>query len=107
MEDGQVVHYFDPEHFLANPAGLGDIVRQGLAIESSHERLVGTVSKVRVYRVGEQPGFATLDEAKQSLGKDEFSADIAAPLTRAMRLWTSCCTMLPAVAFVNTRFPAL
>jgi hypothetical protein len=66
-EGGQLVHYLDPKQLEADPLGLGTIVAEGHPINASGKALEPEVLGLRVYRRGEEPGFATLAEAKSYL----------------------------------------
>jgi HupE/UreJ protein len=66
LEGGAIAHYVDFEQFRANHMGLGELAQAGFKIEANAKRLPGTVEKVRLYRVGTQPDFATLNEAHAS-----------------------------------------
>ncbi|MCP4384409.1 MAG: HupE/UreJ family protein [Hyphomicrobiales bacterium] len=63
-EDGQLVHFLDPEQVGTDPKGLGEIVLEGHPVDANGGRLAGAVVAVRAHRRGEEPDFATLDEAK-------------------------------------------
>jgi hypothetical protein len=74
MEDGKLVHYLDAEQLALNPSGLGLLAGEGFRFLADGKSLDVTVRRVRVYRVGTQPDFATLEEAKAAFvaGRDFF-----------------------------------
>ncbi|MEP2705331.1 MAG: HupE/UreJ family protein [Roseibium sp.] len=65
-EEGKLVHLVDLEAFLKDQNGLGQIAADGLLVHavSDTDPLVSEVLETRLYRIGTQPPFATLDEAK-------------------------------------------
>lgn len=63
-EEGKLVHYLDPAQLRRDPKGLGSFAGKGFRLVSEGKRLDAAVERVHVYRVGSQPKFATLDEAK-------------------------------------------
>lgn len=64
FEDGQLVHYVDFQQVLADPLGLGEIAALATHIGDLESELRGEVSAVRLYPVGQEPDFATLEEAQ-------------------------------------------
>ena len=80
MEDGKLVHYIDPAALRADPAGLSGFAADGFHFSSGGRRLEAVVERVRVHRVGSEPPFATLDEARAAF-KDQavypIDADVA------------------------------
>ncbi|MEM6577585.1 MAG: HupE/UreJ family protein [Pseudomonadota bacterium] len=69
MEDGQLVHYLDLSQVAVDPLRLGEIASQSTIIETGNGRLVGDVQAVVLHRVGDEPGFATLEEARDALAR--------------------------------------
>ncbi|RBW58642.1 HupE/UreJ family protein [Ruegeria sp. A3M17] len=67
VEDGQVVHFVDSAQIATDPLGLGRIAEAGTLIDIAGTRVLGNVEAVTIHKVNEEPGFATLSEAKQSL----------------------------------------
>ncbi len=67
LEDGKVVHFVDPTELAADPLGLGRIAETNTVLETQGARDFGVVETVLVHRVNEEPGFATLSEAKQAV----------------------------------------
>ncbi len=64
MSDGQLVHFVDLRAVVSDPNGLGQFAEGGLHLLVDKQRLRGTVKSVRLHRVGNEPGFATLAEAQ-------------------------------------------
>jgi hypothetical protein len=79
-ENDQVVHFVDPAQLRDDPIGLGTIAEEGLVVSSQGDRLRGQIETVRLHRVGKEPGFATLAEAKIALnegaGQPAFSEQL-------------------------------
>jgi hypothetical protein len=78
--EGTLTHYVDFDQLNANPLGLGYLAEADFTFTTNGERLSGTVDQLRLYRVGSQPAFATLDEAQASFDKTSTPPDIDAPL---------------------------
>jgi len=66
MEDGQPVHYVDFNQLRRNPAGLGTFAAEGIQLVAMDRALDAVIEDIRVYPLGTQPDFATLDEAKRA-----------------------------------------
>ena len=64
MEDGQLVHYLDPDALKADPLGLGQLVADGHHLTVDGERLVADVEQARAYPGTYRPSFASLEDAK-------------------------------------------
>ncbi len=69
FEDGRVVHFVDPAEIAVDPLGLGQIAEIGTVLESRKAHVPGNVESVALHRVGQEPGFATLNEAKQAVSQ--------------------------------------
>lgn len=80
IEEGKLVHYLDAERLRRDPEGLGSFAADGLRFVVDDQRLQGGVEQVRVHRVGAQPDFATLDEAKAAFKAGEAVPDPTSPL---------------------------
>jgi hypothetical protein len=76
LEDEKLVHYLDPEQLRRDPAGLGSFAAAGFRLVADGAPLDAAVEQVHVYRVGNEPDFATLDEARAA-----FAAGPAIPET--------------------------
>ncbi len=66
MEEGLLVHYIDFDQVRLQPLGLGSFAMAGFKFEFDGKPLEGMIKDLRIYRVGSQPEFATLEEAKAS-----------------------------------------
>lgn len=64
LEDGNPAHYVDRDALGADALGLGRLAADGLHLAVRGDRLQPSVESVRLHRVGNQPPFATLDEAR-------------------------------------------
>ncbi len=67
MEQGTVMHLVEMAALRADPLGLGKIAADGLRLETGGTLVRPEVVRVRAYPLGQEPGFATLDEAKSAL----------------------------------------
>ncbi len=66
LEDGQLVHYVDVEQLGRSTEGLALLAGQGLDLSIDGEMVNAAVENIRIYRNGTQPGFATLEEARNA-----------------------------------------
>ena len=80
LEDNQLVHFLDPEQLRHDPGGLGAFAGQGLQFVAEGGRLAETVELVHLYRVGTQPDFATLEEARVAFTSSPSTPDETEPL---------------------------
>ncbi|UCH75350.1 MAG: HupE/UreJ family protein [Rhodospirillales bacterium] len=80
MEDGRLVHYLDFEQLRRDPVGLGEFAAAGLRLVAEGRALEAGVEQVLVHRVGTQPDFATLDEARAAFARGGGIPDAAQPL---------------------------
>ena len=80
MEEGKLVHYVDPAELIADENGLGRLAADGFRFAVNGERLTARVERTQVYRIGEHPKFATLDEAKATFAQSKKLAEDAGPL---------------------------
>ena len=64
MEGDRLVHYVDWDALTQDANGLGRILADGLTVQTEGKPLPLTVTDVRVHTLGNEPGFATLDEAE-------------------------------------------
>ena len=65
-EEGKLVHYVDVEQLRHSSDGLALLAQQGLNLTVEEESVKLKVKRIRVYKNGTQPDFATLDDAQQS-----------------------------------------
>ena len=75
LQDGQLLHSFDPEALRADPLGLGELVAAGHSITVAGRELTAEVETVRVHGGLTQPPFATLEEAKVAMTGPVFPAE--------------------------------
>lgn len=68
QEPDRIAHLVDWDAFAADPLGLARIAADDLRIEASGKRLPATALDIRAHPIGQEPGFATLDEAKAAFG---------------------------------------
>lgn len=80
IEERKLVHYVDADRLRSDPKGLGSFAGDGFRFVVDGKRLDADLEQVRVYRVGTQPDFATLDEAKLSFAGDSAIPKLASPL---------------------------
>jgi len=80
LEDGKVAHYLDPDQLRRNSRGLGSFAGEGFRLVTDGKLLDATVEQVHVYRVGMQPDFATLDEARAAFAAGPAIPETAKPL---------------------------
>jgi len=80
LESGKVMHFVDFAEVRRDPIGLGALLESGLSIVDSTGRLGGEVLDTRVYRLGTEPPFATLDEAAASFERRTEYPDDAEPV---------------------------
>ncbi len=80
IEDEKLAHYLDHDQLRRHPEGLGSFAGEGFRLVAEGEPLDATVEKVHVYRVGTQPDFATLDEARAAFAAGPAVPEAAKPL---------------------------
>jgi hypothetical protein len=88
MEEEKLVHYVDAEQFQGNPDGLGKLAAEGHRLLVDDNKLEAIVEQVRIHRVGAQPAYATLDEARKALLQEKSIRMIKDPSMLAMPLST-------------------
>lgn len=64
QEPDRLAHLVDWRAVSADPSGLGTIAADGLAVEAGGERLAPRLVGIQVHRIGTEPPFATLAEAR-------------------------------------------
>lgn len=80
MEEGKLVHYLDAGQFRRDPNGLGGLAAEGFRLVADGKRLEAAIERVHIHRIGAQPAFATLDEAKAGFAQARSYPDNAKPL---------------------------
>jgi hypothetical protein len=80
LEQGKLVHTVDVVQLRQSTDGLALLAMQGIDVSIDGENGKGTVERIKIYRNGTQPDFATLNDARQAFqGKqsfDQFKQDI-------------------------------
>ena len=71
IEEGALVHYVDYDQVRSQPLGLGEFAVEGFTFKVKNEPLSAIVEDVRIHRVGSQPDFATLEEAKTVFNENQ------------------------------------
>ena len=66
LEDGKLVHYVDVSQLKHSTDGLALLAMQGLDLSVDGEIVNAKIERVRIYKNGTQPDFATLDDAKKA-----------------------------------------
>ena len=66
LEEDQLVHYVDFEQIKLQPLGLAQLAADGFQLQAHGQQVEPTVEAIRLYKLGEQPAFATLAEARES-----------------------------------------
>lgn len=75
MEEGRLVHYVDTAAIQRDPDGLAALAGSSLALAVNGNNKELEVAAVRLYPNGQQPDFATLEEAQQAqTGEMAFEA---------------------------------
>ncbi len=66
LEEGKLVHYIDVKQLKDSTDGLALLAMQSLNLSIDGEIVNPKVKRVNLYKLGTQPDFATLDDAKKS-----------------------------------------
>jgi hypothetical protein len=80
MEEEKLVHYVDVEQFQGNPDGLGKLAAEGHRLIVDGNKLEAIVEQVHIHRVGSQPAYATLNEARNAFAIGQILSDDKGPL---------------------------
>ncbi len=80
MEGGALVHYVDFDQVRERPLGLGAFAAAGFRFDVDGKLLVAVVEDVRIHRVGSQPDYATLDEARAAFAGNQVYPAKADPV---------------------------
>lgn len=80
MEEGKLVHYVDHGQLRRHSIGLGALAAEGFRFDTYGKPLEASVEQVRVYRIGNQPEFATMDEAKAAFATGSAYPETTDPL---------------------------
>jgi len=80
LEEGKLVHYVDVKQFKHSTDGFALLAMQGLNLSVDGKIVNPKVKRINIYKVGTQPDFATLDDAKISFQDeqvfDAFEQDV-------------------------------
>jgi len=80
LEEGKLVHYIDVKQLKDSTDGLALLAIQGLDLTVDGKIVNPKVERVNLYKVGTQPDFATLDDARKSFQNeqvfDAFEQDV-------------------------------
>ncbi len=79
LENGKPAHYIDPIELRRDSKGLGRLVADGLLLNVDGEPLEARVERVQAYPIGNQPTFATLEEAKAAFMNGAIYPDSTKP----------------------------
>ena len=75
LEQGKLVHFVDVEQLKNSTDGLALLALQGLDLSVGEASVNAKVERVRIYKNGTQPDFATLNDARKSFqGEQLFDA---------------------------------
>ncbi len=80
MEGGKLVHYVDHGRLRRHITGLGVFAAAGFRFDADGEPLDARVEQVHVYRIGNQPEFATIGEAKAAFATRSVYPETTDPL---------------------------
>ena len=80
MKEGKLVHYVDHGQLRRHSIGLGVFAAEGFRFDTDGKPLKAIVEQVRVYRIGNQPEFATMDEAKAAFATGSAYPETTDPL---------------------------
>ena len=72
LEGGKLVHYVDVNQLRHSADGLALLARQGLELSVDEKVVSAKVKRIRVYKNGTQPDFATLDDARKSFQNQQL-----------------------------------
>ena len=70
LENDQLVHYIDAAQLKHSMDALAVLANQGLQLSVDGQDLNAATEGIRIYKNGEQPGFATLEDAKNAFQKE-------------------------------------
>ena len=73
IEDGVLMHYLDQTALHKDPTGLARIAENGFVLSVDGHRQTPEIVSIRLHPLGQEPGFATLIEARAALApRDVF-----------------------------------
>nr|WP_253762966.1 HupE/UreJ family protein [Ruegeria sp. HKCCD4884] len=71
IEDGVLMHYLDQVAFHKDQSGLARIAENGFVLSVGGHRQSAEIVSIRLHSVGQEPGFATLNEARSALAQKD------------------------------------
>jgi len=71
LEQGKLVHYVDVAQLRQSVDGLALLAMQGIDVSLEGEIAEVSVDRIRLYKNGTQPDFATLEEARQAMQRKQ------------------------------------
>ncbi|MFB3100933.1 MAG: HupE/UreJ family protein [Gammaproteobacteria bacterium] len=71
LEEGKLVHYVDVKQFKHSTDGFALLAMQSLNLSVDGKIVNPKVEHVNIYKVGTQPDFATLDDARKSFQDEQ------------------------------------
>ncbi|MCZ6723939.1 MAG: hypothetical protein O6938_08430, partial [Gammaproteobacteria bacterium] len=72
LEQGKLVHTVDVAQLRQSTDGLAMLAMQGIDIAINGENLKAKVERIKIYKNGTQPDFATLDDARQAFEEKQL-----------------------------------
>ena len=66
FEEGKLVHYVDAEQLRVSTDDLAALAKNGIDLSIEGEKAEIKVERIRLYKNGTQPDFATLDDARRA-----------------------------------------
>ena len=71
FEEGKLVHYVDAEQLKVSTDDLAALARIGIDLSIEGEKADIEVERIRLYKNGTQPDFATLDDARRAFQDEQ------------------------------------
>ena len=71
LEEGKLVHYVDVKQFKHSTDGFALLAMQSLNLSVDGKIVNPKVERINIYKLGTQPNFATLDDAKISFQDEQ------------------------------------
>ena len=72
LEEGKLVHYVDVKQFKHSTDGFALLAMQSLNLSVDGKIVNPKVERINIYKLGTQPDFATLDDAKKSFQDEQL-----------------------------------
>jgi hypothetical protein len=71
FEEGKLVHYVDAAQLKSSTDELAELTKNGISLSIEDKKTNIEVERLRLYKNGTQPDFATLDEAKHAFQEEQ------------------------------------